>query len=116
MSESALKKLSDLASEAHTRIQQAHQHINPVVGVRRGMRDIGIPADAMTIDCLRTRRRIVLVLHDQDPGVVLYQFSTIDEDIGVDFQRVALSDVQVETLVTWMEDYFSGDTPNETQH
>ena len=50
MSEAALEALSDMITEAHTRIQQAYEHINPVVGVRRGMRDVGIPADAMTID------------------------------------------------------------------
>lgn len=116
MSETPLEKLSDLASEAHARIQQAHQHINPVVGVRRGMRDIGIPADAMSIDCLRTRRRIVLVLHDEDPGVLLYQFSTIDEDIGADFQRMAMADLDVGTLFDWMQEYFSDDRPDGLRH
>ncbi|WP_148864234.1 hypothetical protein [Marinobacter fonticola] len=116
MSEQALKALSDMASDAHARIQQMYRHINPVVGVRRGMRDIGIPADAMTIDCLRTRRRIVLVLHDDDPGVLLYQFSTIDEDIGVDFQRMALADASAATLFDWMQDYFSTDAPARTKH
>ena len=107
MSEESLEALSDMATEAHTRIQQAHEHINPVVGVRRGMRDIGIPADAMTFDCLRTRRRIVLILHDEQPGILLYQFAAMDDDVGDDFQSVALSDVSAETLFGWMEDYFS---------
>lgn len=107
MSEAALEALSDMITEAHTRIQQAYEHINPVVGVRRGMRDVGIPADAMTIDCLQTRGRIVLILHDEQPGVLLYQFGTIDEDAGEDFQRVDLAEVSAETLFTWMQDYFS---------
>ena len=47
MPEDPLKKLSDMASDAHARIQAAHQHINPVVEVRRGMRDAGIPADVI---------------------------------------------------------------------
>lgn len=106
MSDDPLKPLSDMAGEAHARIQQAHQHINPVVGVRRGMREIGIPADAMTIDCLRTGRRIILILHDQEPGQLLYQFVTIDEDIGSEFQRMPLGDVSTDTLFLWMEDYF----------
>lgn len=107
MSEAALEALSDMITEAHTRIQQAYEHINPVVGVRRGMRDVGIPADAMTIDCLQTRGRIVLILHDEQPGVLLYQFGTIDEDAGEDFQRVDLAEVSAETLFAWMQDYFS---------
>jgi hypothetical protein len=106
MSEDPLKPLSDMASEAHTRIQQAYEHINPVVAVRRGMRDVGIPADAMTIDCLRTRRRIMLVLHDQVPGMLLYQFITIEEEAGDQFSQMPLSDVETDTLFSWMEDYF----------
>ncbi|MEQ5836147.1 hypothetical protein [Marinobacter sp. NFXS9] len=116
MSEQAMKTLSDMASEAHARIQATHQHINPVVGVRRGMRDIGIPADAMTIDCLSSRRRIVMVLHDKDPGALLYQFSTIDEDIDIDFQRMALSDMSANRLFEWIEDYFSDDAPPGSPH
>ena len=107
MSEAALEALSDMITEAHTCIQQTYEHINPVVGVRRGMRDVGIPADAMTIDCLQTRGRIVLILHDEQPGVLLYQFGTIDEDAGEGFQRMGLAEVSAETLFTWMQDYFS---------
>lgn len=65
MSEESLKTLSDMASNAHARIQASYQHINPVVEVRRGMRDAGVPADVMTIDCLRTLKRINLILHDE---------------------------------------------------
>jgi hypothetical protein len=106
MSEDPLKALSDMASDAHARIQAAHQHINPVVEVRRGMRDAGIPADVMTIDCLRTRRRITLILHDEQPGVLLYQFVTIADEVGEDFLRMPLSDITVGTLFEWMQDYF----------
>lgn len=106
MSDDPLKTLSDIASDAHARIQAAYQHINPVVEVRRGMRDAGIPADAMTIDCLRTRRRITLILHDGQPGMLLYQFITIDEEVGEEFQMMPMTDVSVETLFGWMQDYF----------
>ncbi len=107
MSEDPLKALSDLASEAHARIQQAHEHINPVVEVRQGMRDSGIPADVMTIDCLRTRRRIVLILHDEYPGTLLVEFITMDEEAGGPFRHMALSEVGADTLFDWMQDYFS---------
>lgn len=106
MPEDPLKKLSDMASDAHARIQAAHQHINPVVEVRRGMREAGIPADVMTIDCLRTRRRITLILHDEQPGTLLYQFVTIEDEVGDRFQSIGLSEVTVQSLVEWIEDYF----------
>ncbi|GGC93894.1 hypothetical protein [Halopseudomonas salina] len=101
-----LKTLSDLVSEAHAQIQAAHEHINPVVEVRQGMRNAGIPADVLTLDCLRTQRRITLILHDQQPGVVLYQFVTRAEEVGGDFKQIPLADMSSETLVGWMEDYF----------
>ncbi|WP_341939671.1 hypothetical protein [Marinimicrobium sp. C2-29] len=106
MSKEPLKTLSDMAREAHARVQDRHQHINPVVGVRSGMRDIGIPADVMTIDCLRTRRRINLILHDEQPGMLLYQFITIEDEAGDDFQSVAFSEVNTQKLLEWMEAYF----------
>ena len=106
MHEDPLKSLSDMASDAHARIQAAHQSINPVVEVRRGMRDAGIPADVMTIDCLRTRRRITLILHDEQPGVLLYQFVTMEDEVGNDFKQMAFADMNASMLVDWMQDYF----------
>lgn len=109
MSEEALEALSDMAGEAHARIQEAHRHINPVVGVRRGMREMGIPADVMTIDCMRTRRRILLILHDQQPGALLYRFTELDEDVGEDLQHMPLGDMSTDMLFQWIEEYFSTD-------
>jgi hypothetical protein len=106
MTEAPLKTLSDLANEAHNRIQSTHEHINPVVEVRRGMRDAGIPADVMTIDCLRTQRRINLILHDQQPGIVLYQFVTREEEVGGEFKQIDLATLSSTTLFEWMQDYF----------
>lgn len=101
-----LKLLSDAASDAHARIQASHEHINPVIEVRCKMRDAGIPADVLTIDCHRTRRRIMLILHDEQPGLLLYQFITFEQEAGDDFKSMALSELDAPKLVQWMEDYF----------
>lgn len=106
MSNEVLKILSDLVSDAHAQIQTAHQHINPVVEVRQSMRDAGIPADVLTLDCLRTQRRITLILHDQQPGMVLYQFVTREEEVGGDFKQIPLAEMSSGTLFDWMQDYF----------
>ncbi|MEH6567094.1 MAG: hypothetical protein V7756_17360 [Halopseudomonas sp.] len=101
-----LKTLSDLVSDAHAQIQAAHQHINPVVEVRQSMRDAGIPADLITLDCLRTQRRITLILHDQQPGMVLYQLVTREEEVGGEFKQMPLAEMSSATLFDWMQDYF----------
>lgn len=109
MAEDPLKTLSDMASDAHARIQQTYEHINPVVEVRRGMREAGFPADVMTIDCLRSRRRILMILHDEEPGMLLYQFVTLEDEMDTEFQRKALAEVSTDTLVDWIKGYFSPD-------
>lgn len=107
MTQPPLEILSDRATEAHTRIQQNFDYINPIVGVNRGMRKIGFPADTMTIDCLRTKRRIILILHDDNPEQISYQFAMREEDPAEHFELVALETLTADMLYDWMVKYFS---------
>jgi hypothetical protein len=104
-----MKTLSDIATEAHTRIQKNCADINPIVGVNQGMRASGFPADVMTIDCLKTNKRIILILHDDMPKQVRYQFSYRDQDPAQDFKDISLEQVSVDVLYQWIKEYFSSD-------
>lgn len=106
MSSSPLEQLSDCITDAHRRIQAEREDINPVVGVNRQMRASGIPADAITIDCLRTDRRILLILHDQQPQLVRYQFGARDRDPESAFEEIRLDALTQTVLVDWMVGYF----------
>lgn len=108
MTEPRLKTLSDATEQAHARVQERHEHINPVVEMRQRMRNAGIPADVMTIDCLRTRNRILMVLHDEQPDVLLYQFTTVEREMEEQWLQIAFAEVTVDLLVQWMEERFSG--------
>lgn len=107
MSAPLLETLSDVASEAHFRIQQDFATINPVIGVSQAMRRGGIPADAMTIDCLASKKRIIIILHDGEPENVLHQFSFIEQDPADDFIRTPASELSTDMLYGWMKEYFS---------
>lgn len=107
LSKKHLEVLSDLVTEAHTRIQQDFKDINPVVGISRGMRSVGIPADAMTIDCLQTGKRIIIVLHDQQPEIIQYQFSFKVKDPDEEFESLLFDNLTVQIIYQWMKDYFS---------
>ena len=107
MSEKNLEVLSDKVTDAHSRIQKDFEYINPIVGVSRGMRSIGIPADAMTIDCLRTGKRIIIILHDQHPEVLQYQFSYKAEDPAEEFMTLTFKELSTQTLYDWMKEYFT---------
>lgn len=102
-----LQALCDIATDAHTRIQQDFKDIDPVIGVSQKMRTSGIPADAMTIDCLRSGKRIILVLHDQQPGIINYQLSYKDKDPGEKFEQISLSELDAQLLYEWIKNYFS---------
>ncbi len=107
MTQTPLEILSDRITNAHTRIQQEHADINPVVGVNRQMRASGIPADAITIDCLRTNRRILIILHDHAPDLVRYQFGQRNTDPEVDFEAMKMHKVSEQQLYEWMVQTFS---------
>lgn len=107
MSKPKLEILADFATEAHGRIQQDFETINPVVGLSRGMRANGIPADAMTIDCLKTGKRIIIILHDQQPDILQYQYSYKAQDPADDFENIPFDTLTAQTLYEWMRDYFS---------
>ena len=106
MSKRPLTTLCDLTTEAHSRIQQHYEHINPVVGVSQNMRTSGVPADVMTIDCLKSGKRILLVLHDQHPEIVSYQFGFVEQEPGREFEQLPIEKLTTATLFDWMKDYF----------
>jgi len=102
-----IKHICDAVEQAHAKIQKDFEHINPVVGVNKQMRSAGIPTDIMMIDCLKTGKRILLVLHDAEPETVHYQFCLRDEDPADQFEHIALESLTVQKLYDWMRDAFS---------
>ena len=107
MTDTPLAILSDVATEAHTRIQQDFKNIDPVVGVSQKMRADGIPVDVMTIDCLKTGKRIILILHDQQPDIVRYQFSFKAKDPEDEFKPMPLDELRADKLYEWIHTYFT---------
>ena len=104
-----LKILCDNATEAHCRIKQDFKEIDPIVGVSQKMRESGVSADVMTIDCLRSGKRIILILHDQQPDIIHFQFTLKAQDPAEGFEHIPLSEVSADKLYGWMKNCFSND-------
>lgn len=102
-----LEKLWEQASEAHAAIQRDFADIDPLIGVSQNMRKQGVPADVMTIDCLRTRKRIIVILHDQQPDIVSYQFAAMDSDPEGGFESLAVEQVTTQQIYEWISGYFN---------
>ncbi len=107
MSSGKIFELSDLASAAQAKIQQEFRDIDPVVGIMRSLRESGFSADAMTIDSFCSGKRIILLLHDDKPNEVAYQFSYKDKDPDPEFIHIPFAQVTADQLYRWMKGYFS---------
>lgn len=106
MKNSKLEAICEIATKAHTRIQQDFQDINPMVGVNQQMRGMGVPADVVTIDCLKSGKRIILILHDHHPEMIRYQFSFKGEDPEDGFEQIEYKELTENILYDWIQDYF----------
>jgi len=100
-----------MLTESHARIQRDFAEINPMVGVNRRMRDLGVPADAVTIDHSKSNKRIILVLHDHHPEIVNVQFSFKDVDPDDAFEQIPFNELTTDRLYAWIRDYFQA-TPD----
>lgn len=101
-----LKTLCDIATESHARIQKDFIDINPMVGVNQKMREMSVPVDAMTIDCLKSGKRILLILHDHHPDIIRYQFTFKDKDPDDEFEEIPSNELTADQLYDWIKGYF----------
>jgi len=102
-----IKHVCDAIEVAHAKIQKDFDHINPVVGVINRMRNFGIPTDLITIDCLKSGKRILIACHDDQPEIANYQFCLRDEDPSDDFENIAVESLTAQKLYDWMKETFS---------
>ncbi len=107
MSEDKIYQLAEIAQEAQAKIQQDFSNIDPIIGILKSLRPSGIPADALTIDCLNTGKRIALILHDSNPDIVAYQFGYSDKDESSDMEQIPLQSVTALQIYEWIKVYFS---------
>ena len=106
MDNKRLEALCDITNQTHARIQLDFIDINPIVGVNQKMRELGVPADAVTIEHSTSNRRIILILHDDYPEIVNYQFSFKDQDPDETFEQIPFKELTVDIVYDWIKEYF----------
>jgi len=68
---SKLKDLSEIVARANDLFCSKFNHINTIMGLMdKTLRDQGMQADAITIDCIAQDKRIVILIHDHKPDLV----------------------------------------------
>ncbi|MDX8382687.1 MAG: hypothetical protein R8M45_01320 [Ghiorsea sp.] len=107
-----LETLCNIMSEVHAQIQRDFKDIDPIMGVNQRMREIGIASDIITIDCIKTQKRILLVLHDEQADTISYQFCFRNQDPSDTFEQLPLHELTEKILYDWIKNYFSPTTPS----
>lgn len=103
---SVLKDLSEVAARANDLFYNKHSHVDTVMGIMdKGLRNQGIKADAITIDCLVLNKKIVILLHDDKPKVASIALGNKEGDIFSSTEYL-LTDISEEVLVRVMQENF----------
>ncbi|ABM02241.1 conserved hypothetical protein [Psychromonas ingrahamii 37] len=79
---SKLKNLSEIVSSANDLFHSKFNNINLLMGIMdKTLRNQGMEADAITIDCISQDKRIVILIHDHKPHVVDIALGNKEGDI-----------------------------------
>jgi len=66
-----LKELSEIVAQANDLFYERNTSVDTLMGIMdKTLRKQGMNADAITIDCIASNKKIVLVLHDSKPDLV----------------------------------------------
>ena len=68
---SKLNKLSEIVAKANDLFYSKFDHVDTLMGIMdKTLRNKGMKADAITIDCIALDKKIVILIHDDNPDTV----------------------------------------------
>ena len=103
---STLKDLSEVVAKANDSFYDKFKKLDPVMGIMdKALRNQGVKADAITIDCVTLDKKIVFLLHDDKPGVVGVALGNKDGDIYSSSEH-AISEITETFIMEIMEENF----------
>lgn len=103
---STLKNLSEIVAEANDVLYARHTSIDTIMGIMdEALRKQGILADAVTVDCLPVNKKIVLLIHDEKPGIVDIALGNKEGDIHSS-SEYDLKTLSVLMIVDILEEHF----------
>ncbi len=98
-----LKNLSEIIAKANDLFYSKFDNIDTVMGIMdKNLRNQGIKADAITIDCIALDKKIVFLIHDDKPKIVSIALGNKDGDI-FSSSEYALSDISETIIIGIME-------------
>ena len=95
---SKLQNLSEIVARANDVFDSKFDTIDTLMGIMdKTLRDQGMKADAITIDCIALDKKIVLLIHDDKPDVVNIALGNKDGDIysSSEYELVKLTEAVI---------------------
>ena len=101
-----VNNLSEIVAKANDIFFERHKSVDTLMGIMdKTLRNQGMNADAITIDCIAIDKKIVFVLHDSKPDVV--DIALGDKNGAIHSSTVhALTDIDIAMIVAMMEKNF----------
>ncbi len=101
-----LNTLSEIVAKANDQFYARNKNIDTLMGIMdKTLRNQGMAADAITIDCIALNKKIVLVLHDSKPELVDIALGDKAGTIHSSSEH-QLSDMTINHILTLMENSF----------
>ena len=94
----ALQNLSAIVAKANDVFYSKFEHVDTLMGIMdKTLRNQGIRADAITIDCIALDKKIVILLHDDKPDVVNIALGNKEGDIysSSEYELAELSEAAI---------------------
>ncbi|MEM8593672.1 MAG: hypothetical protein AAGF06_02490 [Pseudomonadota bacterium] len=103
-----LSYLSDIVAKANDAFAARSMRDDTMMGIMEGvLRKQGINADALTLDCPARDKKMVFLLHDDQPDQVTVALGNKAGDIHSSSDHPT-SELTQAVLVDMMNDYFTG--------
>ena len=95
---SKLQNLSEIVARANDVFYSKFDNIDTLMGIMdKTLRNQGMKADAITIDCIALDKKIVILLHDDKPDVVNIALGNKEGDIysSSEYELVQISEAVI---------------------
>ena len=104
---STLKNLSEIVAKANDLFYSKFEALDPVMGIiDKALRQQGLKADAITIDCITIDKKIVILLHDDRPNIAGIALGNKDGEMHSS-SEYAISEISEALIVEKMEEHFT---------
>ncbi|MDH5357577.1 MAG: hypothetical protein OEW63_03000, partial [Gammaproteobacteria bacterium] len=93
-----LQNLSEIVARANDAFYSKFDNVDTLMGVMdKALRNQGIKADAITIDCIALDKKIVILLHDDKPDAVDIALGNKEGDIysSSEYELIKISEAVI---------------------